>query len=143
MSARRPPSSKIKLQPRPLTPEAKARLAAWATAAVYTGNPHHKRRPGDYGLTPPCDPRTYKSLCDNTGIFKREKAEKLLKEGFLRGLICTQEVDGWPTRVWAVTDGGVAIEAMFEKHTNGQYHGYPLDADSALADEVFERWASP
>lgn len=30
----------------------------------YSGNPEHKRNPGDYGLDPPSAPRPGKTLCD-------------------------------------------------------------------------------
>ena len=29
------------------------------------GNPEHKRNPGDFGLTPPAQPRADKTLCDD------------------------------------------------------------------------------
>jgi hypothetical protein len=35
----------------------------------YTGNPEHKRRPGDYGLIPPIAPRPGKTLCDTVKVF--------------------------------------------------------------------------
>jgi len=41
-----------------------ARLAELAQRVNYGGNPEHKKNPGDFGLTPPADPRPGKSLCD-------------------------------------------------------------------------------
>ena len=61
-----------------LTPaQAQARadeLLTLANRADYGGNPEHKKNPGDFGLTPPSDPRQGKSLCDVAKIFKRHEA---------------------------------------------------------------------
>jgi hypothetical protein len=53
-------------------------LKLLADTIGYGGNPEHKRRPGDFGLTPPSDPRPHKSLCDSAGIFRREEALGIL-----------------------------------------------------------------
>ena len=39
----------------------------------YGGNPEHKKNPGDFGLTPPSNPRSAKSLCDSAGVFQKKK----------------------------------------------------------------------
>lgn len=52
----------------------------------YGGNPEHKRNPGDFGLTPPSQPRPDKSLCDDVGIFSKATAVQLLKDGIRRGV---------------------------------------------------------
>lgn len=74
-----------------LTPaEAQARaneLGKLADVVRYGGNPEHKKNPGDFGLTPPADPRQGKSLCDTAGIFRRNEAEKLIKTGLRNGLV--------------------------------------------------------
>jgi hypothetical protein len=44
-----------------LTEEEKAALRA---STVYGGSPHHKRNPGNFGLTPPAAPRLDKTMCD-------------------------------------------------------------------------------
>ena len=53
----------------------------------YGGNPEHKRNPGDFGLTPPSQPRPDKSLCDDVGIFSKATAAQLLKDGIRRGVV--------------------------------------------------------
>jgi hypothetical protein len=53
-----------------------------------------------------------------------------------------QERYGWPQNVWAVAPNGTALEAMLENPSTGTYHGYPMQEDDPLAEEVFERWRS-
>jgi hypothetical protein len=81
-----------------------------------------------------------KTLCDGAAIFERAVAEALLKEGVRRGLISEQRRNGFPQNVWAVTDAGVALEAMLDNQEQGLYHGYPMLADDPLRDEVIKRW---
>lgn len=127
-----------------LTPvQAQARadeLACLADLASYGGNPEHKRSPGDFGLTPPSDPRQGKSLCDVAKIFKRDEAEKLLKAGLRNGLVSDRMVGNWPKNVWSVTDSGFAMEAQLENSNSGTYHGYPMPATDPMAQEVIRRW---
>ena len=49
----------------------------------YGGNPEHKRNPGDFGLTPPSQPRADKTLCDEVAVFKRTTALRLLRKGIV------------------------------------------------------------
>jgi hypothetical protein len=58
-----------------------AQVEDWVEAARSGGNPEHKRNPGDFGLTPPADARMGKTLCDSVGIFSRNAALDLLREG--------------------------------------------------------------
>jgi len=44
-------------------------LIGLANQVGYGGNPEHKKNPGDFGLTPPSDPRLGKALCDDAGVF--------------------------------------------------------------------------
>lgn len=106
----------------------------------YGGNPEHKRNPGDYGLTPPQQPRPDKTLCDDVNISSRSEAEKLLKAGVKNKLISAQERNGFPQNIWAVTDGGRPLEAQLENQNNGTYHGYPMTESDPLRDEVLARW---
>lgn len=104
----------------------------------YSGNPEHKRNPGDFGLNPPSSPRAGKTLCDTIGIHKRDEAEALLREGLLRGTFSAQEREGWPQNVlWAVTAAGDALEAQLEG--NGVYHGYPMAESDPFQEKVFEQ----
>lgn len=114
-------------------------LDGLANRASYTGNPEHKRRPGDYGLTPPTSPRPGKTLCDAAGDFPKALAEELLRNGFVRGLVSLQTRNGWPQNVWSVHDG-VAFEAQLENATIGTYHGYPMPEDDDLREDVLKHW---
>ncbi|WP_081767233.1 hypothetical protein [Hylemonella gracilis] len=127
-----------------LTPaQAQARadeLGKLAERVRYGGNPEHKKNPGDFGLTPPSDPRQGKSLCDVAKIFKREQAEKLLQLGLRSGL-ASDRMDGeWPKNVWSVTEDGFAMEAQLENPELGTYHGYPMPDTDPLSLEVIRRW---
>lgn len=127
-----------------LTPaQAQARaeeLIRLAERARYGGNPEHKKNPGDFGLTPPADPRQGKSLCDVAGIFKREVAETLLRAGLRRGLVSDRMDGEWPKNVWSVTTDGFAMEAQIENPGLGTYHGYPMPETDPLSQEVLRRW---
>jgi len=127
-----------------LTPaQAQARageLEKLANRACYGGNPEHKKNPGDFGLTPPSDPRQGKALCDVAKIFKRDEAEKLLRAGLGKGLVSDRMVGEWPKNVWSVTDDGFAIEAQLENSDLGTYHGYPMPETDPLSQEVIRRW---
>jgi hypothetical protein len=115
-------------------------LRALAERARYGGNPEHKKNPGDFGLTPPSDPRQGKSLCDVAKIFKRDEAEKLLRAGLCKGLVSDRMVSEWPKNVWSVTDDGFALEAQLENPDLGIYHGYPMPETDPLSLEVIRRW---
>lgn len=115
-------------------------LRALADRARYGGNPEHKRNPGNFGLTPPADPRQGKSLCDVAKIFKRCEAEQLLRAGLSRGLVSDRMDGDWPKNVWSVTDDGFAMEAQLENRDLGIYHGYPMPETDPLSSEVIRRW---
>ena len=111
-----------------------------ADDAGYGGNPEHKTRPGDYDLTPPCNPRPGKTLCDAERIFSREEALILLRQGFERGLVSVQTRNRWPQNVWAVSESGMAFEAQLENQAAGTYHGYPMPEDDDFRSKVIEEW---
>lgn len=113
-----------------------------AMRVTYGGNPEHKRNPGDFGLTPPADPRPGKSLCDVAGIFRRAEALKLLQEGLRRGLMSDRQENGWPKNIWSVSSSGIPLEAQLENPIQGSYHGYPMPETDPLASEVLSRWRS-
>ena len=100
----------------------------------YTGNPEHKRNPGDFGLDPPSSPRLGKTLCDDVRIHSRAEALKLLRAGFSKGLVSVWRRAGWPQNVWAVTEDGKAVEAQLEG--DGVYHGYPMAHADPPREEV-------
>ena len=108
--------------------------------ACYGGNAEHKKNPGDFGLTPPSDPRQGKSLCDIAKVFKRDEAEKLLREGLRKGLVSDRMMGEWPKNVWSVTADGLAMEAQLENSGLGTYHGYPMPETDPLSLEVIRVW---
>jgi hypothetical protein len=116
------------------------RLARLAERARYGGNPEHKRNPGDFGLTPPADPRLGKSLCDTANIFNRKLAEYLLREGIRRGTVSDRQEGEWPKNVWSLTPDGIPLEAQLENQAVGMYHGYPMPETDPMRDEVVKRW---
>jgi len=116
------------------------RLRALVNAVSYGGNPEHKKNPGDFGLTPPADPRRGKSLCDVVQIFSRTVALDALKEGLRRGLVSDRMVGAWPKNIWAVANDGTPLEAQLENPDIGSYHGYPMPDSDPLASEVVKRW---
>lgn len=115
-------------------------LAVLAGRVTYGGNPEHKRKPGDFGLTPPAAPRANKSLCDAVGVFDLRKALCLLREGVKRGLVSEQVRGEFPQNVWAVTDRGDPVEGQLENRIQGIYHGYPMRSNDPLAKSVLEKW---
>lgn len=106
----------------------------------YGGNPEHKRNPGDFGLVPPAQPRADKTLCDEAGIFTKELAERLLKDGALNGLISDQMRGDFPQNIWVVTQDGIPLEAELENQAQGTYHGYPMPSTDPFRNVVLERW---
>jgi len=112
----------------------------WARKVRYGGNPEHKKNPGDFGLSPPCDPRQGKTLCDNVEIFRRDEALRLIKEGIRRGLVSEQIRNAWPQNIWAVAPNGMPVEAQLENPANGTYHGYPLQDADPFCRTVKEIW---
>ena len=114
------------------------RLKTLAAAVRYSGNPEHKRNPGDFGLTPPFGPRPGKTLCDAAGILQRLEALRLLREGVRRGLI-SDRGGAFPQNIWAVSPQGIPLEAQLEG--DGAYHGYPMPALDPFRERVLDRWA--
>jgi len=112
---------------------------AWLSETVrYTGNPEHKRNPGNFGLTPPAQPRRGKSLCDAVQIYTRAIALRYLRLGLERGAVSEQSIDGWPKIIWAVTEDGVPLEA--QRDGPGSYHGYPMPPQDPMATEIKRFW---
>ncbi len=117
-------------------------LARLADVIGYGGNSEHKRHPGDFDLTPPAQPRLGKTLCDEANIFARAQAIDLLREGARRGMISEQAGAGgrFPQLIWAVTEGGLPLEARIENPAMGTYHGYPMPVHDPLVPDVLRLW---
>lgn len=118
------------------------KCASLAQAVKYTGNPEHKRNPGDFGLTPPTDAKPYKTLCDDAGIVNKKVAESLLSEGAKKGVVSVQMKGDWPQNIWAVTAQGQPVEAQLENQEQGTYHGYPMPVSDPMSIEILKRWKS-
>ncbi len=116
-------------------------LSTLAKNVSYGGNPEHKRNPGDFGLTPPAQPRADKTLCDSVNIFQKSEAEALLHEGIRRGLISQRMVNYFPQNIWAVTEHGQPLEGQLENSEKGVYHGYPLPKSDPFYLVVLAHWA--
>lgn len=133
---RRRTNPKRRLHPSPL----RERLEELEQSVSYGGHPHHKRSPGDFGLTPPASPRPNKSLCDGVGIFQRAEATQHLLEGIKRGAISADADQGFPRHIWSLTEDGRVLEARCDNFAIGQYHGYPLEPSDPMAELVIQRW---
>jgi len=140
MKKRRSGNPKRRMREAPTSKAEASSLEILASRVTYAGNPAHKKKPGDFGLSPPSQPREGKILCDAAGIAKRSIATALLKQGLLRGMIRVQERKGWPQNIWAVHGDDVPMEAVLENSETGTYHGYPLQRDDPFAGEVVARW---
>jgi hypothetical protein len=116
-----------------------ARLRSLSVKVVYKGSQFHKKHLGDFGLTPPPQPRMNRTLCDGTRV-DLQLATKLLRKGTELGLISTQERNDLPQNIWAVSPGGIALEAQLDNEQTATYHGYPMGAGDPLAAEVLARW---
>ena len=110
-------------------------LERLASAARYTGSPHHKVRPGDYGFNPPVAPRPSKSVCDDKRPLQHDEARTLLRAGIRLGMVSSPLQGEWPKYVWAVDDAGDVYEAKLG-HDRIRYHGYRLRED----DDAMRRW---
>lgn len=117
-----------------------AKLDWLAQNVKYGGNPQHKKNPGDFGLSPPSQPRLDRTLCDEAGITSIKVATRLLREGARRGLISVQTNANFPKNIWAVTEDGIPLESQRENPEQGVYHGYPVPGTDGFRNEVIKRW---
>ena len=117
-------------------------LANLAERVKYTGSPFHKRNPGDFGLSPPSQPRPDKTLCDMAGVTTVRESLRLLRRGVSKGLISERTRGGFPQNIWSVTEDGIPLEAQLENMAQGAYHGYPMPLSDDFRDQVLKRWRS-
>ena len=110
-------------------------LDGLASVARYSGSPHHKIRPADYGFNPPVAPRPSKSVCDDKRPVQSDEALKLLQTGIRLGMVSSHIVREWPKYIWVVDDSGEVYEAKLG-HDQTRYHGYRLRKD----DNAMRRW---
>ncbi len=118
-------------------------LEEMAVRVRYGGNPEHKRNPGDFGLTPPAQPRPDKTLCDDIKLFSKAEAERLLKEGIRKGMVSqVHREEGFPQNIWAVTTGGVPVEAQLENPCTGYIMDTRCHTTIPFSRQVIQKWGS-
>ena len=117
-----------------------AQLSSLARRVRYEGSPLHKRNPGDFGLTPPAQPRLDKTLCDGVHVTSPIEALRLLRDGVQRGVFSEQRRGDFPQNVWAVMQDGTVLEAQQGSPGSGTYHGYPLAANDPFRAVVLRAW---
>ena len=110
---------------------------ALADRLAYTGSSHHTRRPADYGLHPPINPRPWKSICDGRRIIEKREAAELFRAGIMNGMFSTPLGDGSPKYVWAVDAEDEVYEA---KADSFGYHGYRLEEEDEFRRYVLREW---
>ena len=109
--------------------------------ARYEGSPHHKRKPGNFGLTPASAPRPDKTLCDEAAVFRRAEAMRLFELAIEHGVVSESTAsDGLPKQLWAVDEHGRVFEAIYGGSVAGRYHGYPIRKSDPLFDQVLAEW---
>ena len=107
----------------------------------YAGNSLHKLRPGNYGLTPPQNPRPSKSVCDDLRRLLLDEARLLFETGIELGMISSFEEGNVPKYVWAVDDHDEPYEAKTTPGRDEPYYGYRLgDDDLAMRRYVLDEW---
>jgi hypothetical protein len=117
-------------------------LIAMAEKVSYSGNPEHKRNPGDFGLTPPSAPRPDKTLCDLAGIRSKSEALSLLRGGVLKGFISVQKRGTFPQNIWSVTSDEIPLEGQLDNQEAGTYHGYPMPEADPFRDVILRAWTA-
>lgn len=80
----------------------------------YGGSANHKLHPGDYGFTPPQNPRPSKSPCDELRSVLIEEAQNLFRRGVELGMVSSFANGGVPKYVWAVDEDGEVYEAKIK-----------------------------
>jgi len=115
---------------------------AFASQCSYGGNPVHKRSPGDYHLEPPASPRPGKTLCDGKAQISKAEAQRLLVEGFQKGMVSKRRsTRGWPQNVWSVSKDMIEVyEAQLENPDKGVYHGYPVPQNDTFRRTILNEW---
>jgi hypothetical protein len=84
---------------------------ALAARLRYVGSANHKLHPGNYGFTPPQNPRPSKSPCDALRPVRFDEAATLFRRGIELGMISPVAAGGAPKYVWSVDDEEQVYEA--------------------------------
>jgi hypothetical protein len=105
----------------------------------YVASGHHKRNPRDYGLER-TNPRPTKSLCDIDESVSADEAKALVQRGIMAGMFSDYFLDGHPKFVWSVSTDDEVYEAKTDGSTAGVYHGYRLEEDDNMREQVRRVW---
>lgn len=117
-------------------------LERLVSQARYGGSALHKLAPGDYGFSPPRNPRPSKSVCDDLRPLLLAEARQLLRSGILKGMVSPFPPGGQPKYVWAVDDAGEVYEAKCNTEQADPYHGYRLGQDeNKMRDYILKEWS--
>lgn len=107
----------------------------------HVGSANHKLHPGNYGFTPPQNPRPSKSPCDARRPVSFDEAAALFRRGIELGLISPIAAGGAPKYVWSVDGETQVYEAKSHGDGGGGYHGYRLeDDDRAMRHYILKEW---
>ena len=107
----------------------------------YIGSGLHKLRPGDYGLSPPSNPRPSKSPCDELRPVLLAEAKLLLQRGIEKGMVSAYQPGSLPKYIWSVDEQGEVYEAKTRPERESDYHGYRIGDDETLMRKyVMSEW---
>ena len=116
-----------------------AQRAELAKAVKYVASGHHKRNPADYGLER-TNPRPTKSLCDLVRIVPLGEAILLIRKGVACGMFSSFFFGDYPKFIWSIDEHGEVYEAKTDHVTPGTYHGYRLEEDDDMRENVKKAW---
>jgi hypothetical protein len=105
----------------------------------YVGSSKHKANPHLFGLPPYIGARGDATLCDAHSGFSptdMQSVPDMLNRGIRAGLI------GENGELWTLSDSGWIFECRLTNTAQWEYHGYPVRGSDAMAELVFQRFAS-
>lgn len=112
--------------------------------ASYIPYSKHKKNPQAYGLKPYEGIHEDPTYCDEHAGFGPQdmsRTQVLLERGIRAGLLGKSRKKGDPGLLWTVDDNGWIYEAQISNPGYGQYHGYPVLPNEAIAKKVLVRYA--
>ena len=83
-----------------------------ATKVTYSGNPEHKRNPGDFALTPPSAPRPDKTRAIWRVFGQNPRLCRSCVAACSTRLISVQRRGEFPQNIWAVTSEGIPFRTL-------------------------------
>lgn len=119
----------------------KAAREELAKRVRYVGSANHKLHPGNYGFSPPQNPRPSKTPCDALRPVLKEEAQALFLRGIELGMVSDFPADGVPKYVWSVDDDGEVYEIKTKPGRETDYHGYRVANDEReMRAYVLREW---